>query len=123
MKAYAKAVGEIARQRGAVFVDLFTPLAARAEGSPRLTDNGLHLNEEGLGVVGALVANQLGAEPKPGFDPCTLQQFIVEKNRLWIDCWRPANWSFVYGDRVTQLFGKPGGEMPSLRVLLRTTRG
>ncbi|MEO7319116.1 MAG: family 16 glycoside hydrolase, partial [Chthoniobacteraceae bacterium] len=51
VRAYADAVREIARQRGAIFIDLFTPLAARPAGSPRLTDNGVHLNAEGLRVV------------------------------------------------------------------------
>lgn len=44
-----------------------------------------------------------------------MKEAIVEKNRLWFDCWRPANWSFVYGDRVTQMFGKPSVDAPSLR--------
>lgn len=40
---------------------------------------------------------------------------IVEKNRLWSSCWRPANWPFAYGDRVWAEFGKPGGGAPFLK--------
>lgn len=40
---------------------------------------------------------------------------IREKNRLWFDSWRPANWYFVYGDRISQPFGKGSGDSPSLR--------
>jgi glucose/arabinose dehydrogenase/mono/diheme cytochrome c family protein len=115
VKAYAEAVRGIARQRGAVFVDLFTPLAGRAPSQPRLTDNGLHLNADGLREVAAIVARQLGVDAPAATDRAALRAAIVEKNRLWFDCWRPANWSFVYGDRVSQSFGRPSAIAPSLK--------
>jgi mono/diheme cytochrome c family protein/glucose/arabinose dehydrogenase len=113
--AYANAVRELARQRNVIYVDLFTPLSERNSSQPRLTDNGLHLNEEGLRVVAHLVAGQLGVSTSEGDDLSALRTAIVEKNRQWFDCWRPANWSFVYGDRVTQMFGKPTEMSPSLQ--------
>lgn len=115
--AYTRAIRDIARTRGAVFVDLFTPLSQRAPGSPGLTDDGLHLNPAGLEVVAREIARQLGAaETADAPDPTpALRQGIVEKNRLWFDCWRPANWSFVYGDRVSQVFAKAAGNEPSLK--------
>ncbi|OYW18571.1 MAG: cytochrome C precursor, partial [Planctomycetales bacterium 12-60-4] len=115
VKAYAEAVREIAKQRGAIFVDLFTPLSKRGANQPRITDNGLHLNAEGLRVVAQEIAQQLGASSSDADDLTAMKAAIVEKNRLWFDCWRPANWSFVYGDRVTQMFGKPAQDAPSLR--------
>ncbi len=115
VQAYSEAVREIAKARGAVFVDLFTPLSKRDASQPRLTNDGLHLNEEGLRVVAHLIAQQLGASTSEADDLTALRTAIVEKNRLWFDCWRPANWSFVYGDRVTQMFGKPAADAPSLR--------
>jgi len=111
---YTKAIGEIAKQRGAVFIDLFTPLSKRPANAPRLTDNGVHFNETGLAIVAEEIAGKLGAT-KPASDLTDLRGAIAEKNRLWFDCWRPANWSFVYGDRISQRFGKPGGDEPSLR--------
>lgn len=114
--AYANAVRDIARQRGAVFVDLFAPLAAHKPGAPRLTDNGMHLNDHGLRVVAEIIARELGASASESDDLAAIREAIIEKNRLWHDCWRPANWSFVYGDRITQMFGKPAAEdAPSLR--------
>lgn len=113
VRAYAEAVHEVAKQRGAVFVDLFTPLSDRK--GERLTDDGLHLNALGLRVVAREMARQLGASSSDADDLDALRAAIVEKNRLWFDCWRPANWSFVYGDRVTQMFGKPAQDAPSLR--------
>ncbi|TDU64277.1 putative membrane-bound dehydrogenase-like protein [Prosthecobacter fusiformis] len=112
---YANAVRDIAKQRGALYVDLYTPLSERSSSQPRLTDNGLHLNEEGLRVVARLITSQLGVSISEADDLTALKAAIVEKNRLWFDCWRPANWSFVYGDRVTQMFGKPSENAPSLR--------
>lgn len=112
---YANAVRDIAKQRGAIYVDLYTPLSERSSSAPRLTDNGLHLNEEGLRTVARLIAGQLHISISEADDLTSLKAAIVEKNRLWFDCWRPANWSFVYGDRVTQMFGKPAENAPSLR--------
>jgi len=115
VRAYANAVRDIAKQRGAVFIDLFTPLSKRDASLPRLTDNGMHLNEEGLRVVAKIIAQQLGASFSEADDLAALRTAIVEKNRLFFDTWRPANWSFVYGDRVTQKFGKPSEIAPSLK--------
>ncbi len=112
--AYANAVRDIAKQRGAVFVDLFAPLALRKSGL-RLTEDGIHLTAEGLREVAAILAQKLGVEKtlSPALAP--VRDAIVEKNLLWFDCWRPANWSFVYGDRVAQMYGKAGGSMPTLQ--------
>ncbi len=112
---YANVMRDIAKQRGAVFVDLFTPLSKRRANSSRLTEDGLHLTADGLREVAHVFARQLGAEAKWSKELDPLRVAIVEKNRLWFDCWRPANWSFVYGDRVAQMYGKAGGSMPSLR--------
>ena len=110
--AYTEAIRAIARQRGALFVDLFTPLSQRPDGSPRLTDNGQHLNAEGLRVTAEITASALGLNWSGADDLSGLREAVVEKNRLWADCWRPANWSFVYGDRMTQLFGKARDPSP-----------
>jgi hypothetical protein len=31
-----------------------------------------------------------------------LRQFIVAKNKLWFNYWRPQNWAFLFGDRTNQ---------------------
>ena len=114
VKAYVQAVHEIARQRGAVVVDLFDSLTT--EPSPvRLTDNGIHLTSEGLRVVAERIARALGVESSSSSDLDSLRVAVVEKNRLWFDCWRPSNWSFVYGDRITSHYGKGAGSAPDLQ--------
>lgn len=115
VNAYVKAVREIARQRGATFVDLFTPFAKQARGAPRLTSDGIHLERYGLRVVAGEIARQLGVTWSDPAITDALRTAIVEKNRLWFDCWRPANWSFVYGDRVAQRFGKGANDHPPLQ--------
>lgn len=31
-----------------------------------------------------------------------LRQLVLEKNRLWFNYWRPQNWAFLGGDRISQ---------------------
>lgn len=121
LAAYSAAIAGIARQRNAVFVDLFALLSTRPAGSPRLTDFGLHWNDTGLQAVADAVAGALGLPEPPG-DLTALRTEIVHKNRLWFDCWRPANWNFVYGDRAEQLFATAAGDAPSLRELFEQHR-
>ncbi|KAF0178012.1 MAG: putative cytochrome c precursor [Limisphaerales bacterium] len=114
--AYSNAVRDIAKQRGAVFVDLGLGLFADfGNPQPEFAEDGIHLAPGGLRYVGGLIASQLGAEPKLSAELEPLRAAIVRKNQLWFDAWRPANWSFVYGDRVNQMFGKAGGTEPSLK--------
>ena len=117
LAAYSAAIREIALQRKAVFIDLFS-----TKPPGRLTEDGLHPTPEGQALVARSVAESIGNCNKlvipqsPGFQE--LRRVIVEKNRHWFDCWRPANWSFAYGDRVNQMFAKPSGQYPSLQGTL-----
>jgi len=108
LQAYATAVAEIARQRSLPFVNLTE--AAKNHASV----DGLHLSDAGLAAIGQECARSLGL-PEPLYLSDGLRNAIVEKNRLWADCWRPANWSFVYGDRIMQNYGKGFGPVPSLK--------
>ena len=118
-RLYVEAIRDIAKQRQAVFVDLFTPLTQANRFENRLTEDGIHLANIGSEIsarfiTGALIPDALQMdELRKNFE--NLQQTIIRKNQLWFDCWRPANWSFVCGDRVNQMFGKPSGNSPSLQ--------
>jgi mono/diheme cytochrome c family protein/glucose/arabinose dehydrogenase len=105
---YAIAVADIAIQRGLPYVDLTEVTQKEA------STDGLHLSAQGLAVVGREVASALGLPDKTELS-AKLRAAIIEKNRLWADCWRPANWSFVYGDRISQNYGKGFGPVPSLK--------
>jgi len=108
LEAYAAAVAEIAQQRGLPYVKL----TEAAKGHKSV--DGLHLSDDGLAAVGQECARALGL-PEPLYLSEGLRTAIIEKNRLWADCWRPANWSFVYGDRISQNYGKGFGPVPSLK--------
>ncbi|MDA0814834.1 MAG: hypothetical protein O3C21_20845, partial [Verrucomicrobia bacterium] len=126
-ETYARAVEEIAELRGAVFCDLYDDLILRSqkESAPWMADDGIHLNPFGCTAVAFYVSRDLCGDDNqslPGFLPSqqrfptfpALRESIVEKNRLWFDCWRPMNWAFAYGDRTTQLFGQPVENQPYL---------
>ncbi|MEX2381111.1 MAG: GDSL-type esterase/lipase family protein, partial [Opitutales bacterium] len=114
---YVDAIREIARQRDLRFIDLYLPFVDRSADSPRLTENGIHLNAFGLERTAAEFGRQLGLTETSSPER-RLLDLIAEKNRLWFDSWRPANWSFVYGDRMTQLFATGTDDQPSLREQL-----
>ncbi len=121
VSAYAEAVRRIAEQRGAIYIDLTSLEAGAGE---RLTRDGIHLTPKGLKAAARVIAAELGARPGgyERIDLETVKQAVVRKNQLWFDCWRPANWTFAYGDRVRHPYGRAGGESPPLRVAFEQQR-
>lgn len=103
-----EAIAGLAKKRGLIFVDLLQPLSQKHE---PLTRDGLHFIEKGLGAVGGIIADSLGATATPNE---ALRLAIVEKNRLWFDTWRCMNWAFAFGDRDTQPFAKGAANHPPL---------
>jgi hypothetical protein len=111
LAAFSNAIRELARQRNLPAVDLFAELT----GKSRLTSDGLQLSPAGHGAVAAAfswqigfgqIAEQAGAPDErgqwlqPEFE--NLRQLIIAKNDLWSLYWRPQNWAFLGGDRVSQ---------------------
>jgi glucose/arabinose dehydrogenase len=116
VRGHADVAGRLAAERGAVFVDLFSPLATRDANAPRLTDNGLHFTPDGQRIVAEVVASHLGLD-RSSLASTALEAVraeIVRKNRFWFDSWRTMNWAFPYGDRTEQLFSKPVAGKSSL---------
>ena len=122
LKAYAQTIESIARERGLIYLDLYTPFLDKAGNSKPMTRDGIHLNEDGLRRVAMEMARQLGGFPSPETTSPKLRSAIIAKNRLWFDAWRPANWSFAYGDRVSQRFATAAGNLPSLHGSLKQRR-
>jgi putative heme-binding domain-containing protein len=113
VEKHASLSSELARERGAVFVDLFSALSLRPAGSAPLTRDGFHFTRDGLREIASVVSSGLAIDPKAvdaSFDEVgtrgvrALGDAIIEKNRLWFDTWRCMNWAFAYGDRTTQPF-------------------
>ena len=118
VKAYADAVQTIALQRGAIYVDVWSSVLALAE-KPGLSDDGVHVHEAGAQIVGKLFAEQMGAKMRVSESALAA---IGQKNKLFFNSWRPANWNFVYGDRITQPFAKAGGDRPSLMAIFESQK-
>lgn len=102
LKLYTDAMGRVAAENKAVFVDLFTPSLAKmqAAGNKKLTINGIHLNEEGDQAVAQILDQSLfGARPSGAADLAKLKAEVNEKNlQFWYD-YRAVNGFYIYGDR------------------------
>ena len=72
-----------------------------------VTENGLHVAEEKIGVVSNQILGQLQIPAVTKRDVVLLGA-IREKQRLWYDYWRPANWKLLYGDDARREFTKGG---------------
>jgi hypothetical protein len=81
---YVDAVRALAAERGALFL----------QPSAGATRDGVHLTDAGHQAV---ARSLFGAEP-----PARLVELCREQNRAWMRYWRPDNWAFLAGDRVSQ---------------------
>ena len=115
VKQYVAAIEQIAKRRDLICVDLFTPLHGSTD---NLTSNGIHLDAASHAEVAELIAETLGVSPQTSSQFDAFLVAIREKNRLWYDNWRPMNWSFAFGDRTNQQFGKSFKEHPPLKTEL-----
>ncbi|WP_221622296.1 family 16 glycoside hydrolase [Larkinella rosea] len=103
VEAYADAIKKLAESEGYGFVDLFHPVRSSASfGS--LTTNGLHLNPDGQRLVAELILKGLNLPGAFSGNLTPLREEILTKNVLWFNYWRPSNWAFLNGDRITQPF-------------------
>ena len=101
---YVGKIREMASDRKLVFVDLFT-------GGPRgWTENGMHLRADAHQQAAALWMERAGQEVPSLKEIKALREAIREKNRLWFDYWRPANWKLLYGDDSRRQFTR--GKVP-----------
>ena len=109
VKMYADAIGQLAKKRNYLFVDLYSALEKTADPAKRLTSNGVQLTPDGQWAAAQAIAKSLGAESKLTRDPSSgtvsaepLRAAILAKNKLWFEYWRPGNWAFLAGDRTEQ---------------------
>ena len=102
---YCDTLRQVAERRQLEFVDLFERV-----GEP-LTENGLHLTEDGYRAV----AEKLGARFSPELEP--LRQAIVAKNQLFFHRWRPQNETYLFGFRKHEQ-GKNAAEVAQFDPLV-----
>lgn len=107
LRRYAQIVAEVARERGLVVVDLFTPTADLFAADPGMqyTINGCHLNEEGDREVAILLDRALFGDSTPvNMDAELFQQLraaVNDKSWVHLQDYRMLNGWYVYGGRRT----------------------
>jgi putative heme-binding domain-containing protein len=102
--AYSAAIADLAKARGALFVDLFTAsTAAYAKSAGPLTVQGIHLNDAGNREMGEVIARALlGDAAVAGVPTWRLEDVAkaaAQKSRAVADIVRPKNGVVYYGVR------------------------
>lgn len=117
LELYSTEIRKVAEKRGGHVVDLFALVqASKWKG---LTENSIHLSDDGYRRTAELVEQGLGW--KPLGDPSVAQEklrlTIVEKNRLYFHRWRPQNVTYLFGFRKHEQ-GKNAAEVPLFEPLV-----
>ena len=115
LSGHVDAIRSLAQKQKLPVVDLFKELGGVSHRKPRLTRGGLQLTERGEALLAAAFARQLGfagvasraGDPDengvwPNARYERVRRAVVVKNGFWFDYWRPQNWAFLGGDRVSQ---------------------
>ena len=104
LKKYADVVSRVAGQRKFGFADLHAAVVRDLTSlqMPRpITENGMHLGEDGYRITALAFLRSLGISPGPidwgEFD--RLRKAVVEKNQLFFYKWRPQNETYLFGFR------------------------
>ena len=108
---YSTAIAELATERGFPFVSLFDWMEKPSK--QPLTDNGIHLNARGYGLMAEAIEKNLGWKPLrlPEKKAEVLRHVIIEKNKLFFNRWRPQNETYLFGFRKHEQ-GQNAKEIP-----------
>jgi len=122
--AYAKVIGDTARARGALFVDLFAASQeAFLKSQVRLTANGLHLNEAGNHELTKPIARALlGDAAVANADAARVAEVVkavARKNYYVAEVVRPKNADLYYGVRKRQ--AENDAEIPRYHEMIAAT--
>ena len=101
LAAYRDAIEQTAKARGLYFADFFQALGGTADAMTGLTDNGLHLTDDGYKRTSAAFAKALGLPEEGGYSDSLepVRQAIQKKNELYFHRWRPQNQTYLFGFR------------------------
>jgi lysophospholipase L1-like esterase len=112
---YTEAISGIARNRGHHFANLTHIM----DGEDSITDNRIHLNENGYKVCTPRFIASLGLDMRTldwkELEP--LRQAVIEKNQLFFYRWRPQNETYLFGFRKHEQ-GKNGKEVAEFDPLV-----
>ncbi len=127
IKLYTQAMAQVAKAKGAIFVDLFGPtLKLFAKGKEPLTINGIHLNPQGDKDVAIVLDSALFGDRPASVkaDLAKLKAEINDKNlQFWYD-YRAINGCYIYGGRKAP-FGIVNfpAEFAKLRKMVQNREG
>ena len=104
---YTQAMQEVCKEKGVVFVDLFTPTQKLyASADKPLTMNGIHLLDDGDKAVSKLIVKELFGTTKVAKDDkeddkqlVRLRQAVLDKNYHWFSRYRVVDGYNVFGGR------------------------
>ncbi len=103
VKLYADALADAAKQRGALFVDLFAASeAAYAKSKSPLTTNGIHLNDAGNREMAIVIATALAGDAAAKTDAARVKEVAAAASQLayyTAEVVRPKNGILYYGQR------------------------
>jgi lysophospholipase L1-like esterase len=120
LRLYSDATRQIAERRGYRYVDLFAAheRIAGGESKTRLTNDGVHLTNEGYARLTREIAAQLGLpEPRPSERTEAIRKLIVAKNADFFNYWRPENDTYILGYRKNEQ-GRNAVELPQFKPLV-----
>ena len=120
---YSQAIATIASANKAQFIDCFTPTNnAYQKSSAPLTQNGIHLNENGNRLLASIIAEALGGQ-EATFAPhdhfLAVSQAASEKHRRVAEIVRPKNAVAYFGVRARSK--EYNEEMPRYHEMIRLT--
>ena len=121
ISSYVEVMREVAQGRSARFVDLFQPsLAAYAAQEVVLTENGIHLNQEGNKIIARYLAKELlGSATYAGLDQTRVEELaraVSRKSAHVADVVRPVNTVLYFGVRGRAK--EYNAEMPRFHALI-----
>ena len=119
--AYSAVIAELAKARGAVFVDLFSASkTAYAKSAVPLTTHGIHLNDAGNREMGEVIARALLGDAAvagvPTWRVDDVAKAAAQKSRAVADIVRPKNGVVYYGVRKRP--EENAAEMPRYHQLI-----
>ena len=120
LRKYADAMKEVAAKRGHRFIDLFELLHADNSETP-LTENGIHLTQQGYARAANTIAKALNASADISSPTAEkIRRLAIQKNVQYFNQWRPANEPYIFGFRKQEQsrnqvelprFAQPIGEL------------
>ena len=100
LAAYTKAMAEVCKQEGVLFVDAFSITdGLYKKSSDDLTSNGHNLNNAGYKAFAPLLANNLFGSEDAKTDYDKVKKAVTAKNNLWLEDYKIPNGVHVHGRR------------------------